>query len=847
MATKKTTTKKSPAGSGRTKTSARGTSSRARTTTRTKEKPISVARQVWALVIIALAIFIGVSLFFDVTGVFGRFLKETLLGLFGAAGYLAPVIMIYCAIVSGVWGNKKGSTLKIVVACCLVVVVSVAVHLFIKTEMPTENIVKSLFIGGQTAKTGGVVGGLLYSGLVKIFGDIGIGLILILLGVIAFVVLSGVTFEEILRAVFPKEVDTDYEDPEADAPFVEAPVKEPEPAPDRTSSFAGALFGRRRPPQVPPELKKEFDIDVKLDENGVPVSTPAPAAEPAPAAPVSHFSPDIDSLFNKNKDLFADKPAEPAPAALEREEPLPVPEHMVEVTKKDIIKAQNEIAQTIEQTAEQEKPEYKYPPVILLNKDAKQGRTDSAEELKLNAQKIVDTLKSFGVETKIVDVAKGPTVTRYELQPSAGVKISKITGLADDIALNLAAMGVRIEAPIPGKAAVGIEVPNKNVSTVYIREIIEAASFRDGKSPLTFALGKNISGECVVGDIAKMPHVLIAGATGSGKSVCLNSLIISILYKSSPEEVKFIMVDPKVVELGAYNGIPHLLIPVVTDPKKAAGALSWALGEMAKRYQLFAEKGVRDLNGYNAIAAGDDETEPLPRIVIIIDELADLMMVSPGEVEDSICRLAQAARAAGMHLVVATQRPSVDVITGIIKANIPSRIAFSVSSQVDSRTILDMGGAEKLLGRGDMLYYPVGAAKPVRLQGCFVHDKEVESVVDFIKKNDTVTYDQTVIDEIELKAAQTKGGHGKGGGADEGGEEDEMLQAAIECVVETGMASVSMLQRRLKLGYARAARIVDEMEARGIVGPYEGSKPRQVLITKLQWQEMTMRKLDEEQ
>lgn len=489
---------------------------------------------------------------------------------------------------------------------------------------------------------------------------------------------------------------------------------------------------------------------------------------------------------------------------------------------------------------EEEEPEYIKPPIEILNEIEKPNESNLQEELRTNAEKLVSTLQSFGVQTRIIDIARGPAVTRYELQPSAGVKISKITNLADDIALNLAASGVRIEAPIPNKPAVGIEVPNKVVSTVSIREIIDSPEFQQAKSPLAVALGRDIAGKVTVADLAKMPHTLIAGSTGSGKSVCINSLIVSMLYHSTPQEVKLLLIDPKMVELGIYNGIPHLLIPVVTDPKKAAGALSWAVNEMLNRYQLFKDYSVRDMTGFNR-AAEKNGLKPMPQIVIIIDELADLMMAAPGEVEDSICRLAQMARAAGMHLVIATQRPSVDVITGVIKANIPSRIAFAVSSQIDSRTILDSSGAEKLLGRGDMLFSPIGSSKPTRVQGCFVTDGEVERIIEFIKQSgQKMTYDEQILQEIDRHAVSD---NKKKGSKDEGGgfsDEDEMLPSAIEIVVETGQASTSMLQRRLKLGYARAARLMDAMEEKGIIGPFEGSKPRQVLITKERWIEMKM-------
>ena len=461
------------------------------------------------------------------------------------------------------------------------------------------------------------------------------------------------------------------------------------------------------------------------------------------------------------------------------------------------------------------------------------------EELNANGEKLIETLQSFGVRATMLEACRGPAVTRYELQPAAGVKISKITNLADDIAMNLAALGVRIEAPIPGKAAVGIEVPNRKVSVVRMRELIESPAFRRAESPLTTVLGRDIAGELVLADLGKMPHLLIAGSTGSGKSVCINSLIVSLLYKSTPQEVRFLMIDPKVVELGIYNGIPHLIVPVVTDPRKAAGALNWAVTEMLRRYQQFAANNVRDLASYNRLAGErgyiDEQgmrMEHMPQIVIIIDELADLMMAAPNEVEDSICRLAQMARAAGMHLVIATQRPSVDVITGIIKANIPSRIAFAVSSQVDSRTILDMGGAEKLLGRGDMLFSPLGVQKPMRVQGCFIDDREIEAVVNFIRKAASAEYDESVMEEIE------RGGAAEQTESSEEPEGDPMIPEAVRCVVEAGQASTSLLQRRLRLGYARAGRLVDEMEQMGIVGPHEGSKARQVLISWQQYLEM---------
>ena len=564
-----------------------------------------------------------------------------------------------------------------------------------------------------------------------------------------------------------------------------------------------------------------------------PAQTAQPVQTPPEEAPVR--SSVVTVADNAAKNLEATRDAEKATA---------------EFMKKKMEAEQRE-SQPLLSRMQPEESTYIFPPVTMLSSSKKVDANVETEELQTNGKMLVETLKSFGVQTKILDICRGPAVTRYELQPAAGVKISKITNLADDLAMNLAATGVRIEAPIPGKAAVGIEVPNKTKSIVRMRELVESNSFMTSKSRLTVALGRDIAGQVTVADLSKMPHVLIAGTTGSGKSVCINSLIVSLLYKSGPEDVRFLMIDPKVVELGIYNGIPHLLVPVVTDPRKAAGALNWAVTEMLKRYKIFAENNVRDLKGYNALAESngyqDENGQPMhkmPQIVIIIDELSDLMMAAPNEVEDAICRLAQMARAAGMHLVVATQRPSVDVVTGLIKANIPSRIAFAVSSAIDSRTILDAGGAEKLLGQGDMLFSPVGAQKPLRIQGCFVSDSEIESVVDFVKNSKAVFYDEAVAEEIE-RSAVTEGG--KPGGQDNGDDEesgDPMMQEAIKCVVEAGQASTSLLQRRLRLGYARAGRLIDEMEQMGIVGPYEGSKPRQVLLTYAQWLEMNMQKSD---
>lgn len=479
--------------------------------------------------------------------------------------------------------------------------------------------------------------------------------------------------------------------------------------------------------------------------------------------------------------------------------------------------------------------DYCIPPVSLLNLGKHASTKDVSGELKGNAQRLIETLHSFNVEATITDISRGPTVTRYELKPAAGIRISKITNLADDIALNLAATHVRIEAPIPGKAAVGIEIPNTVKNMVYMRELIETPEFSQQRSKLSAGLGKDIAGNCVYCDIVKMPHLLIAGTTGSGKSVCMNSIIVSILYRAKPDEVKFLMIDPKQVEFSRYAGIPHLLVPVVTDAKKASGALGWAVSEMLQRYNKFSETGVRDIDGYNKYVAKHEDMEPMPKICIFIDELADLMMAAPKEVEDSICRLAQMARAAGMHLVIATQRPSVDVITGLIKANISSRIALTVSSQVDSRTILDAGGAEKLLGNGDMLYNPIGASKPIRVQGCFIDDDEIEALCDYIKKQGESEYDENIQKEIDEKAVKDKKSPFEGEEEEEN--YDPLFEKAAEVVIESGTASTSFLQRKLSVGYARGAKIIDQLQDYGVIGPSEGSKPRKVLMNMQMWLE----------
>ncbi|MGD9559713.1 MAG: DNA translocase FtsK [Oscillospiraceae bacterium] len=556
-------------------------------------------------------------------------------------------------------------------------------------------------------------------------------------------------------------------------------------------------------------------------------------------------------------DLFGAGPAQPAKPQLPKEAPAPpsaaqdvlVPPQAPAAAAPDVdalieraAAREEKERKGVDTRGEDESEPYRYPPITLFGKPIPEASAGAREEMKKTAELLVGTLDSFGVQTRILDVSRGPSVTRYEIQPQAGVKISRITGLADDIALNLAAAGVRIEAPIPGKPAVGIEVPNRVKSTVPIRSILESDAFTSATSPLSFALGKDIAGEEVVADLTKMPHLLIAGSTGSGKSVCINAIIMSVLYKSSPDEVRMVLIDPKVVELAEYNGIPHLLMPVVTEPRQAAKALGQMVAEMERRYHLFAENGARDITSFNRLARRDGTIETLPHVAIVIDELADLMMAAGKDVENFICRIAQKARAAGMHLIVATQRPSVDVITGLIKANIPSRIAFAVSSQVDSRTILDGAGAEKLLGMGDMLFMPIGANKPVRVQGTFVKDKEISAVLRYVKNQGSAQYDERIIAEMDKVVLS-----GSAGAAEREAEEgdasllaDATFVSAVEMALDAGEISTSGLQRRLRLGYARAGRIVDEMERLHIVSEPNGSKPRQVLISRQQWQEMVM-------
>lgn len=749
-----------------------------------------------------------------------------LLGVFGWCVFFWIGLLAYFAVLLFLRRVQKPGVLRGVQLAVLILLLSSALHILSHDTVGAGWLedLKDAYALGFGGVGGGAAGAML-GGILLFFGKAPAFVTVLLLMLVDLTLLCWPAIARRLQAREENPPPPRERSAREQAAGQEEPALA-EPAPTRAQS---SLPLTRREKKRNRALRKGFDPDVPLD---VPGST----------APLPDLPPEVllGTGVRPEEPLPAgDEPVETQPDTQEPEK-APQPSFALD----DIIRKAAKPAappparETSAPRARESGADYALPPYDCLEPPKTTDTFNYSEELKANARKLVDTLKSFGVETKIVDISRGPAVTRYELQPSAGVRINRISNLADDIALNLAASGVRIEAPIPNKAAVGIEIPNRTRTMVTLREIIETPAFQQAKSKLNVALGKDIAGNITCADLAKMPHLLIAGTTGSGKSVCLNSMIVSLLFNAHPDEVKLLMIDPKKVELSIYNGIPHLLVPVVSDPRKAAGALGWAVTEMLNRYKLFADNNVRDMAGYNKLCQKDPEKHSLPSVVIFIDELSDLMMAAPNEVEDSICRLAQMARAAGMHLVIATQRPSVDVITGIIKANIPSRIALSVSSQVDSRTILDMSGAEKLLGNGDLLFSPVGTSKPVRIQGCFLSDSEVESVVDFIKGQEKAEYDDEVIQEIDRQAAAEKK---KGGGAAEaeGGEDsDEMLPKAIEVVVEAQMASTTLLQRRLRLGYARAARLVDELESRGIVGPFEGSKPRKVLISKQQWLEM---------
>lgn len=882
--------KKAPSQPGKRKQAA----PRGKAAARMSAEAIRQRNQMRAVVMFACAIFLGCLVLIPGDNLW-KWAHEAVLGLFGSWALLWPFLMIYVAVITTLEKPKGPITGKVWLTVLIIVLFCMTGFIFGGAKL-ADGLNFGEYISALYTRNagvgGGVFGGLLGQLLVRAAGITGAKIIILLLLFVSLMILTGTTLIGLFRTI-KKPVDVMSEGLqnarqrreeerlilEQDRHNIDVPLEPADVSPGVAAGDVSALFPKAKPKKEKPQRNEKLDklqAVFGIQEEQAP-KPPEEEPEPAPPAPetpaIAEATQELDEALKEIQEM-------PLPIPAPQPEPPAPPEGMEDISshtqveeappdekdapggelealagdamrKKEVPPTATPEQMALYQAAEQmqDVAMYCFPPVSMLKESPKGDPAKETEELQTNGRILVDTLNSFGVQTKILDICRGPSVTRYEIQPAAGVKISKITNLSDDLALNLAATGVRIEAPIPGKAAVGIEVPNKTRNTVCMRDLIQSNAFQTSKGKLSAALGRDIAGQPVIADLAKMPHLLIAGTTGSGKSVCINSIIISILYKADPSEVRFLMIDPKAVELTEYNGLPHMLVPVVTDAHKASGALGWAVSEMMKRYKIFSESGVRNLAGYNSLAESqdyqDENGQPmpaLPQIVIIIDELADLMMAAPKEVEDSICRLAQLARAAGMHLVVATQRPSVDVVTGLIKANIPSRIALTVSSPVDSRTILDSVGAEKLLGRGDMLFAPVGVNKPVRVQGCYVADEEISSIVEFVKKTKEMEYDESVWEEIERNAASEGGREDAPDGGSEG--HDPMLEEAVKCVVEAGQASTSLLQRRLRLGYARAGRIIDEMEQLGIVGPHEGSKPRQVLMTYAQWMERNMQKPD---
>ncbi len=791
--------------------------------------------------LIAFSILLAV-LIYTKSGVIGLKLNEILGGMLGIVQYVLPIGIFLLSIKLASEGREE-LTPKLIQYGIFIVSLCVVFSVFqissgeLQSYKELSEVVKDAYLLGSQSKGGGAIGSVAAVPLAKLLGDIGAVILCIGIAVVLVVFTFGINMSEIIGN-FIEKIEEEKERRRENRISRKQEIHN-----DNENQQRESLAQRRKREKQERIEQKELEKQRRQQEKGqmenqIKINFGGRIVDSADERPgfkkYDHSGEDLEPLtketkYQKNEVVSK---AEFKPDVIENNLFKDV-EEQKEEKKRAVLQ--------LEHTITVEDEHYEYPPVEILSKPDKKSLKGGAKALTDTATRLQKTLYSFGVSAKVENVSVGPAITRYELKPSEGVRVSKIANLADDIALNLAAETIRIEAPIPGKQAVGIEVPNSEREAVHLREVLDSDEFKDAKSKLTIALGKDVAGNIQLADIAKMPHVLIAGSTGSGKSVCINTIITSIIYKSKPSEVKFVMVDPKVVELSVYNGIPHLLIPVVTDPRKAAGALAWAVQEMDNRYNLFAGKGVRDLKGYNSAVEKEEGTGKLPQIVIIIDELADLMMVAKNDVEDAICRLAQKARAAGMHLVIATQRPSVDVITGLIKANVPSRIAFAVSSQVDSRTILDSIGAEKLLGKGDMLFFPSGAPKPSRVQGAFVTDDEVEKIVDFIKSNGTATYSEDILESIENSNKTDKEL------AQEQAEEDEtdpFLMDAIQTVVETGQASTSFIQRRFKVGYARAGRIIDQMEERGVISGYQGSKPREVLMTLEKLNELKMGNTD---
>lgn len=792
-------------------------------------------RQWTAVVLFAVAVLLMFIAILPIESLLWSGLHKGLLGFFGLCAYVVPVLLGYVAIATAL--NKDGGTIakRVGITVGLLLMLEAMLEVFSASadgsyfEAVASGFQRGIALFGEGKINGGVLGALLGYPIEYLMSDVGAKITLILLLIVVVMLLTGtslVTLGKPFGKVFGfiREKCRSTRD-KIDEAFDEAESEQQQIRSERTTA-ASDKRGETTGSRIDIDMGEGYTVPKKRDPKSVFEAAAEDIQEECERPQLR-----IDDIIGR-----AIEARDAATPTVVGDAPQTPVEAVPSMTKEELSLEEAAVAQQIEEQ-EPVKESYTYPPLSLLKAPTAVDDRTAREEMQTNAELLVQTLKEFGISAKVIDISRGPSVTRYELQPNAGVKISRITGLADDIALRLATTGVRIEAPIPNKAAIGIEVPNKTRGSVCLRELIDSEDFAEQQSRLTVALGRDISGQIVTADLASMPHLLIAGTTGSGKSVCTNSMIQSILYHSSPEEVRMILIDPKQVEFSMYNGIPHLLVPVVTNPRKAAGALGWAVTEMINRYNTFTENNVRDIKSYNKLAKQSDTLQTMPLILIVIDELSDLMMAAGKEVEDAIVRLAQMARAAGMHLVIATQRPSVDVITGLIKANIPSRLALTVASAVDSRTILDAGGAEKLLGRGDMLFHPVGLPKPLRVQGCFVSDEEIGDVVEFLKTSSASQYDEHVVEEINRQAEASDKPEAKDGGADDS-DSDEMLPQAIEVVVEAGQASTSLLQRRLRVGYARAGRLIDEMERRGIIGPHEGSKPRQVLISRQQWLEM---------
>lgn len=797
-----------------------------------KSKKTASRLDIAVITLIVLSILLAV-LIYTKSGTIGIKLNEILGGIMGIMQYVLPIGGIALAIKLASDG-KEETTPKIVQFAIFIISLSIVFSVFqistgeLDASKEMSEVVKDAYYYGTQSQGGGAIGAVGGVILAKLLGDVGAIIFCLGIAIILIVFTFGINLSDMINMFMDRVEEKREERFERKQEIAKARKETQEAEEIETPSQRRKRLREERRvkaqlAKLEPKENEPMADQIKINFGGRIVDG---QDEKPGLKKYDHSNDDLEPLTKESKK---------AKMASQEMQPDVIESNLfkeVEEQKEDKKKA----VLQLEHSVVVEDEHYEYPPVELLSKPKKKALKGGAKALTDTATRLQKTLYSFGVSAKVENVSVGPAITRYELKPAEGVRVSKIANLADDIALNLAAETIRIEAPIPGKQAVGIEVPNKEKEVVHFREIIESPEFKNNKSKLTVGLGKDVAGNVRLADIAKMPHVLIAGSTGSGKSVCINTIIASIVYNAKPSEVKFVMVDPKVVELSVYNGIPHLLIPVVTDPKKAAGALAWAVQEMDDRYNKFASKGVRDLKGYNKAIEKENEAGKLPQIVIIIDELADLMMVAKNDVEDAICRLAQKARAAGMHLVIATQRPSVDVITGLIKANVPSRIAFAVSSQVDSRTILDSVGAEKLLGKGDMLFFPTGASKPARIQGAFVSDEEVEKIVDFIKSNGTATYSEDILESIENNNKSDKELSQEQNDDDT----DPFLMDAIQTVVETGQASTSFIQRKFKVGYARAGRIIDQMEERGVISGYQGSKPREVLMSLERLNELKM-------